>query len=99
MNTAVLIVLSAVIGLIVRLLKEDTPIPFTIPRWLRPWLSLLLGFLTSFANKIAHPESPWDQVTWNALILGLLPVIGHEFVIESLLGGKEVRVTVKKPTE
>lgn len=99
MNIPVVIVLSTVIGLVVRLLKEDTPIPFTIPRWLRPWLSLMLGFLTSFTSKIVHPEFTWDQVIWDGLVLGFLPVIGHEFVIESLLSGKEVRVTIKKPGE
>lgn len=76
------------IGLVVRLLKDDTRFP-TIPARARIWLVLALGAVAGVLQKVG------DGLTWQEAALGGvfsigLAVVGHEAFIESARGGQEI---------
>lgn len=84
------VVLGAVlIGLVVRLLKDDTKIPITIPPVWRPFFALGLGFVGSVVNRIAN-GTPWKQSLEYGIAASILSICGHDIVIENLRKGKEV---------
>lgn len=74
---------AIVIGFIVRALKDDTKLP-TIPKRLRPWLSVALGVLAGTIEKLATGVT-WENAIIDALIAGLLPMAGND-VVKSAIG-------------
>jgi hypothetical protein len=84
--------LSAIaIALIVRLLKSDTKIPITVPpRWRLP-LAFALGQLGAVLQHIADGTS-WKNAIIGGLVSSALAVVGHDAIIMSARGGKEIPI-------
>lgn len=81
---------AILIGLLVRLLKDDTStIPVVVPAKWRPWLALGLGLVAGALDRVAT-GTPWGEALIAGAIAGLLPVVGHQYLIESLRGGQEL---------
>jgi len=85
-----LAVSALVIGLLVRLLKSDTWGP-TLPAKYRPWAALALGCASAVLEKVMAGAS-WQTALVDGLGSALAAVAGHDLVVESLLGGKELPV-------
>lgn len=78
---------SVLIGLVVRLLKSDTPLP-TVPARLRPWLALALGVVAGVA-KSAADGMPLSQAIVAGLGSAVAAMTAHDLVVESVMKGKE----------
>jgi hypothetical protein len=95
------VALSAlVIGLLVRLLKEDTRFPpFAIPARWRPVLAVGLG-VVSGVLQAASTGTPWRDAVLGGLVSAFLAIAGHETVVNSLRDGKDVPMPaalIRKP--
>lgn len=90
------LVSSLVIYMLVRLVKVKPEIAAKLPPRIRPWLAVGLGLVAGVLNKIAT-GTPWSVALIAGAGAGLTAVVGHEFVVESLLNGKEIGV--KTPTD
>lgn len=77
------------IGLVVRLLKSDTVLPINIPPKYRLWLALGLGVVAGVLDKAAQGID-WPTAIVGGLVAGGMAVIGHDGIVESLRGGKEI---------
>ncbi len=79
---------SMLIGLIVRLLKSDGPIPINVPAQYRAWLALGLGLVVGMLDMVIGGTA-WST----ALLVGLVSAMGaitaHETVVEGMKRGKE----------
>lgn len=80
---------AVLIGLVIRLLNEDTKIPITIPPRLRAPLALALGIVTGLLGKLADGQTWTSALTWG-VGAAVTAIMGHVLVIKSLAGGKEV---------
>jgi hypothetical protein len=81
---------ALIIGLVVRLLKEDTSFPpFAIPARWRPMLALGLG-VVSGALQAASTGTPWRDAVLGGLVSAFLAIAGHETVVNSLRDGEDV---------
>lgn len=88
MNTpSIYALLALVIGLTVRLLKSDTPLP-TVPSRYRPFLALALGALGGAVDSVAR-GTPWPEALLAGFGASLTAMLGHEVLVEKLLGGRE----------
>ncbi len=94
-----LAILSAVIGVVVRLLKSDTKIPVDIPAKYRPLAAAALGPVMGVIDLVVAGD-PWHAAAV-AVASPLLAMAGHELCIEVLRGGEEVSVPLlmKPPVE
>jgi hypothetical protein len=83
---------------IVRYSKPDTKLPLNVPARLRPWIPVVLAVVAATLQRFVAGSSLADAVR-TAVIGGLGPILTHELVSESILGGKEIPVPfmVKKP--
>lgn len=79
---------ALVIGAIVRLLKSDTPLPFSVPPPARVWLALGLGISAGVCDKLAS-DTPWEQALIGGLLAALTAIAGHDTIVESARGGRE----------
>jgi len=82
---------ALVIGFAVRVLKDDTSIPVTIPPRARIWIALVGGVVAGSCQRLATGASWKDALMWG-LSAALAAILGHEFVIESARNGKEISV-------
>lgn len=80
---------ATVIGLTVRLLKNDGPIPITIPAKYRPWLAIGLGIVAGCIEKISM-GTPWKTALVGGLVAGFAAISGHQLLVESARGGREI---------
>lgn len=85
---------SVLIGLLVRLAKSDTPIVvrgkrLVIPARARPWVVAGLAIAAGGIDKVASGAT-WKQAATFAFFSGVLPMLGHIYGVESLLGGEEI---------
>lgn len=80
---------AAAIHLLVRAAKTLTAIP---PRW-RPLLAALLGGAAMALDAMVL-GTPWDLAAAEAIVATGLAVLGHDVVVEGLLGGREVSVSM-----
>lgn len=78
---------ALIIGLIVRILKDDTKGPTIDKRW-RMLLVWVLGVCQMGLNLAIHMT--WKQAAEYAAISALLAISGHETIIEWWRGGKEL---------
>lgn len=83
--------LTLLVGLVVRLLKADTRLPITIPPRVRPWLAIALGLAAGVLERVATGVS-WSRAVLDGLVAGLLPMLGHDLVVEWMRAGAEVAV-------
>lgn len=80
---------ALIIGLVVRLLKSDTKIPITIPPRARIWTVFVLGVAAGILERITS-GTPWKQALLEGVLAAALAIIGHNALIDSLRGGKEL---------
>lgn len=81
---------ALIIGLIVRLLKEDTRFPpFAMPARWRPLLAVGLG-IGSGILQAASTGTPWRDAILGGVVSGLVAIAGHEAIVESIRDGKDV---------
>ena len=79
---------ALIIGAVVRLLKSDTPLPFSVPARWRSWLALALGAVAGVLDAVVAGTPVRDAVL-QGLVSAALAMVGHDTVIESLRGGRE----------
>lgn len=93
-----LALIALVVGLLVRVFKDDTRIPGVIPKPARPWIALGLGLvLGAVQQKIAGAS--WSDAIVSGALAGLLPIVAHKLGIEWLRDGKEVALPgIMKPS-
>jgi len=77
------------IGLVVRLLKSDGPIPFTLPAKWRPWLAVGLGIVAGVLEK-AGTGVAWREAVLGGVLAAFAAISGHQLLVESLRGGREL---------
>jgi hypothetical protein len=78
-------------GVLVRLSKSDNLVPLNIPARLRPWIPVVFGVFGAVAEALANGK-PWSQAIVAGIFVALAPIAGHELLVESLRGGKELPV-------
>lgn len=85
---------SVVIGLAVRLVKSDKAVawfPIAIPPQVRSWLALGLGLIAGVLDKVVA-GAPWPTAMLGGLVAAISAISGHELVVESLRGGRDIGV-------
>jgi len=90
---------SLVIGLVVRLLKEDTRFPpFAIPARWRPMLALGLGVASGVLRTVAT-GTPWRVAVLGGLVSGFAAIAGHASVVDGVRNGRDIPMPglTKKP--
>jgi hypothetical protein len=80
---------AVVVGLVVRALKSDGPIPICIPPRFRPWLAIVLGVFAAAFEKV-NAGIPWRQALVGGVLASILAIAGHQLFIESVRNGKEL---------
>lgn len=81
---------ALIIGLLVRLMKEDTKFPpFAIPARWRPVVALGLGEASGLLQAVST-GTPWREALLGGLISGALAVTGHGAIVDALRNGKDV---------
>jgi hypothetical protein len=81
---------ALLIGLVVRLLKEDTRFPpFALPARWRPALALGLG-AASGALQAVSTGTPWRDALLGGIVSGSLAIAGHGAIVDSARNGKDV---------
>jgi len=84
---------SVIIGLAVRLLKDDTKIPVSIPPRLRSWFALFLGAVSGVVDKLVQAgNTTWTVALLQGFGLAALAMLMHSLLIDSLRDGKELVV-------
>jgi hypothetical protein len=91
---------ALIIGLIVRLLKEDTRFPpFAFPARWRPFFALGLGALSG-ALQAVSTGTPWGEALLGGVISGALAIAGHGAIVDALRNGRDVPLfKLVKPPE
>ncbi len=79
---------SISIHLIVRLLKAGK-LGEKIPSAYRPWIVAILGGIAVAVDALAL-GTEWKQAVFNGVMSAAMAAFGHDLVIESLRGGKEI---------
>ena len=78
------------IGTLVRSMKEDSPVlPINVPARWRPLLAILLGVASGVLQKAAAGTA-WRVALAGGVVSGVAAIVGHDILIESLRGGKEM---------
>lgn len=83
---------SIAIGFAVRLVKSDAAVawfPVAIPPQVRSWLALGLGLVAGVLDKVVAGSS-WSVALMGGIAAAITAISGHELVIESLRGGREI---------
>jgi len=77
------------IGLVIRLLKSDGPIPIEIPpKWRAP-LAAFLGIVAGVIDKIATGTA-WKNALLGGLLAAAMAAFGHDIFIASARDGREL---------
>lgn len=79
---------SLIIGLIIRLFKDDTKFP-TVPPRVRTLLALILGTIAAVIDKISTGTSYEKALLWG-IVAASISIIGHDLFIEGVRNGKEI---------
>jgi hypothetical protein len=67
-----------------------------LPKRMLPFLAPLTALLLLSTGEMIFGKIPWPTAILDGFIAGWLPIVGHQVVIESMRGGKEL-VPAKKP--
>ncbi len=86
------VVSTFLVGLVVRLMKSDTKIPIDIPSRYRIWSALGVALVLATLGHFAFEKAPWGTALAEGLVTWILAVLGHNVVIDSLRGGKEIPI-------
>ena len=84
-------VIAVLVGLSVRLVKDDTKLGATLPAMWRPYWGLFVSFVLTGAAAIVGGVA-WQGVVENSVVAFVVAVLGHETVIEGMRNGVEIRV-------
>lgn len=82
---------ALVIGLVVRVLKDDTRVLPTVPSKYRRPLAFALGLAAGALQMVAAGTS-WKDALATAVVAPLLAIGGHHIGIDLLRGGREIPV-------
>jgi hypothetical protein len=84
---------ALVVGMILRLVKDDVTFPVNIsPKW-RVWLALGLGGASGALNKLVEAgNTTWTTALTQGLLAAGLAIVSHNVFIDSLRGGREIVV-------
>jgi hypothetical protein len=90
------IAIAAVIdGLLIRLAKSDRAVSFfpvaIAPSW-RPWCALLVGIVEGIIAIKLLSHGTWSEAIGGGISAGITAITGHELVVESLRGGRDMFV-------
>jgi hypothetical protein len=77
------------VGFIVRLLKDDTKFPITIPAQARPYAALALGIVDGVANRLAG-GMPWQNALEYGMFASCASIAGHDVFVEGMRRGREI---------
>jgi len=90
---------AIVIGLVMRLLKEDVKGP-SIPAKYRPLAVVVLGALAGVVNAVLTGQ-PWRMAFAQGCQAAVIAIVGHYFGVDLLLKGKELQIPglMVKPEE
>lgn len=94
------VALTAVaIGALVRLTKEDTVVPIDVPARWRPLLAFALGQASAVLEHLAA-GAPWGAAVVDGLAASVLAILGHEWIVERLLGDRAMPIPglTRRPT-
>lgn len=81
---------ALVIGLFVRLMKEDSRFPpFVVPGPWRPVVALGLGELSGVLQA-ASTGTPWGDALLGGLVSAVLAMAGHGTIVDAWRNGKDV---------
>jgi len=81
---------ALIIGLLVRLMKEDTRFPpFAVPGPWRPVLAMVLGELSGVLQA-ASTGTSWRDALLGGLVSGVLAIAGHGTIVDAWRNGKDV---------
>lgn len=84
-----LALIALLVGLLIRVFKDDTKVPGVIPKPARPWIAFLLGLALGVIERRTS-GAPWKDSLISGVVVGLLPIAGHWLGIEKLRDGKEL---------
>ena len=84
-----LALVAVLVGLLIRVFKDDTRVPGVIPKPARPWIAFLLGLTLGIIERRTN-GAPWRDSIFSGVFVGVLPILGHWFGIEKLRDGKEI---------
>lgn len=79
------------IGALVRLTKEDTVVPIDVPARWRPLLAFFLGQASAVLEHLAA-GAPWGAAVVDGLAASVLAILGHEWIVERLLGDRAMPI-------
>jgi hypothetical protein len=82
---------SILIGAIVRLVKSDTILPVDVPAKWRPLLAIVLGQVAAVLEHLAAGAS-WGTAVANGVIASVIAILGHEWIVERLLGDRAMPI-------
>lgn len=80
--------LALFIGAIVRLLKSDTPLPWTVPAQWRSWLAIGLGVVGGVLDALVI-GTPTVRALLQGLAAAAIAIAAHDALVEGLRGGRE----------
>jgi uncharacterized membrane protein len=84
-------IIAVVVGLLVRLVKDDTKLAGSLPSWFRPYFALILSAMGVAAGGVLG-GIPWQSAIEQTLMAFATAVLGHHAIVEGLRGGKEIPV-------
>lgn len=79
---------ALLIGLVVRALKSDGPIPINVPAQYRSALAIGLGLIYTGLLAVAAGK-PWRDALVEGLFAAAFAILGHTGLVEWLRGGRE----------
>jgi len=84
-------IIAVVVGLLVRLAKDDAKLTGSVPAWARPYLALVLSAAGVAAAGVLG-GIPWQSAIEQTLMAFATAVLGHQAIVEGLRGGVEIPV-------
>lgn len=82
---------ALVIAFAVRLVKSDTKLPINLEPRYRIWLGVGLGAVSGVLDHVVS-GTPWRIALVGGAVSLALAVLGHETVVSSLRGGREIPI-------